>query len=137
MTETITIPEFKALNRKPLESQERKAFRHIMRQHVGVVEEFQFCKSRRFRADYAIPDKMILIEFEGIIAGKSRHTTITGYSRDCIKYNLAAILGFRVLRYTALNFREVWSDLELLSSNGKGSNLNDPPQKRTRVSKRK
>lgn len=85
--------------------------------HPGIVEEFKFCDGRKFRADYAIPEKMILIEFEGIISKKSRHTTITGYSKDCIKYNLAAVLGYRVLRYTALNFRNVWDDLKLINQN--------------------
>lgn len=115
MAETLTISEFKKLK---TESPERKAFRHIMRCHEGIVEEFRFSK-RKFRADYAIPEKMILIEFEGIMIGKSRHTTVTGYTRDCEKYNLAAILGYKVLRYTALNFREVWRDLKMILENEK------------------
>ena len=31
---------------------------------------------------------------------KSRHVTGEGYEGDCIKLNAAAILGWRVLRYT-------------------------------------
>jgi len=80
--------------------------------HPGLVQEFKFCKTRKYKADYAFPDKMILIEYEGLMSSKSRHTTITGYSKDCEKYNLAATLGYRVLRYTALNFRTVWDDLD-------------------------
>ena len=30
----------------------------------------------------------------------SRHTTVGGYAKDCEKYNAAALLGWRVLRYT-------------------------------------
>lgn len=133
---TLSIPEFKALSLKPKESQQCKAFRHIMRSHTGIVEEFKFSKTRKFKADYAIPDKMILIEFEGIISGKSRHTTITGYTGDCNKYNLAAILGYRVLRYTALNFKDSWRDLETILNetaqsatphSGEGSTNNTAP----------
>jgi hypothetical protein len=30
----------------------------------------------------------------------SHHTTNSGYTKDCEKYNAAAVLGWRVLRYT-------------------------------------
>lgn len=115
MAEILTLSEFKKLKPSLVESPERKAFRHIMRCHSEIVEEFRFSKTRKFRADYAIPERMILIEFEGIVSRKSRHTTMTGYSTDCEKYNLAAILGYKVLRYTALNFKQVWRDLELIT----------------------
>jgi len=68
-----------------------------------VVREFQFDKhygKRKFRADFAILKYGVLIEYEGINSYKSGHSTITGYTKDCFKYNLANILGFRLLRYT-------------------------------------
>ncbi len=78
---------------------------------IPYTEEFRFDKKRLFRADIALPDHHILIEYEGIIrqktAQKSRHTTITGYSKDCEKYNLAAMNGYRVFRYTALNYKDI------------------------------
>ena len=63
--------------------------------------EYAFCPGRKWRADYAYPDKHILIEVEGGTWSKGRHTRGTGYAKDCEKYNRAAILGFRVLRFTA------------------------------------
>lgn len=78
------------------------------------VEELQFHNVRKFRFDWAIPEKMIAIEFEGIISKKSRHTTVKGYSMDCTKYNIAASNGWRVLRYTALNYKEISNDLKSL-----------------------
>lgn len=78
---------------------------------LTVEKEYRFDKVRRFRFDYCFPELKLGLEFEGIIAGKSRHTSITGYSRDCDKYNLATSLGYRVLRYTALNFNNIETDL--------------------------
>jgi hypothetical protein len=65
----------------------------------------------KFRFDWAIPDLKIAIEYEGLFSEKSRHTTVKGYTKDCIKYNLAALLGWKVLRYTALNYKELDKDL--------------------------
>jgi len=74
--------------------------------------EYQFDIVRKFRFDYAIQEKMIAIEYEGIMSKKSRHTTVGGYSKDIEKYNLAVLQGWRVLRYTALNYKDLYKDLE-------------------------
>ena len=43
------------------------------------------------------------IEYEGIMSDQSRHTNIVGYTGDADKYNLAANMGWVVLRFTAIN----------------------------------
>jgi hypothetical protein len=78
----------------------------------GWVVEYAFAPKRKFRADWALPEHKILIEYEGIMSAKSRHSSVMGYSKDCQKYNLAAILGYRVLRYTAINYKDVKKDVE-------------------------
>lgn len=60
-----------------------------------------FPRGRRWKFDFAIPEHKIAIEMEGI-GGKSRHTSITGYPKDCEKYNVAVILGWSVLRFTQM-----------------------------------
>lgn len=84
----------------------------------GLIESYQtelmFAKPRRFRFDWAIPSLKIAIEYEGIMSDKSRHTTISGYSNDIDKYNLAVSLGWRVLRYTAKNYKDLETDLKKL-----------------------
>ncbi len=75
-------------------------------------KEFKFSADRKFKFDYAIPSLMTSIEYEGLMSAKSRHTTTTGYSKDCEKYNLAQIEGWKVLRYTALNYTQVEKDLQ-------------------------
>ena len=83
-------------------------------------KELQFDPSRKFRFDWAIAEHKIASEDEGLHAsgprgtGKSRHLTIEGYVRDCVKYNLAAKLGWRVLRYTATGYSQLYDDLKAM-----------------------
>jgi very-short-patch-repair endonuclease len=62
--------------------------------------EYRFAPPRRYRADFAYPDKMILIEVEGGVWTNGAHVRGKHYTSDCSKYNLAATMGFRVLRFT-------------------------------------
>lgn len=65
--------------------------------------EFKFAADRKFRFDYCWPDKKWALEIEGGIFNKTHgggHRSITGILRDIEKYNLAALLGYRVLRIT-------------------------------------
>src|SRR5580698_10131435 len=64
------------------------------------VREFRFAPPRRFRADFAFPHKMILIECEGGVWRGGRHTRGTGFTMDCEKQSLAAEMGYRVFKYT-------------------------------------
>lgn len=79
-----------------------------------VEEEFKFAPKRKFRADWKVThnNKSCLVEYEGIICAKSRHTNLLGYTTDCEKYNLAQLLGYPIFRYTQLNFQNVLKDLE-------------------------
>lgn len=38
---------------------------------------------------------------------KSGHTTLNGYTKDTDKYNLATIDGWRLLRFTIKNYKQV------------------------------
>ncbi len=67
---------------------------------AGFEQEYRFHPTRKWRFDFAHPERMIGIEVEGLSRGKSRHTTFEGYRRDCEKYNEAAIMGWCVLRFT-------------------------------------
>jgi len=84
---------------------------------IEHVCEFKFDKTRKFRFDIAIPALKVAIEYEGIFSekqAKSRHTSVVGYSKDCEKYNLATVQGWRVLRYTALNYRNMYQDIHTI-----------------------
>lgn len=65
------------------------------------VREYRFLTTRRFRFDFAWPNHLFAVEVDGNVYGHSRHTSGTGFSKDCEKFALAAIEGYRVIRITS------------------------------------
>ena len=86
----------------------------LERSGLKFQEEYQFDEVRKFRFDWAVEKYRIAIEYEGIFSEKSGHTTISGYTKDITKYNLATKLGWQIIRYTADNYLEIENDLKLL-----------------------
>ena len=65
------------------------------------VAEYRFHPERRWRFDYAWPELgAVAVELEGGTWVQGRHTRGGGFEKDCIKYNAAVLLGWRVLRFT-------------------------------------
>jgi very-short-patch-repair endonuclease len=62
--------------------------------------EYRFAPPRKFRADFAWPEHGLLVEVEGGIWSGGRHTRGSGFQTDIEKYNLATLMGFKVLRFT-------------------------------------
>lgn len=85
---------------------------HLTLLKIDFVQELVFSKKRKFRFDIAIPSLKVGIEYEGLNSDKSGHTTITGYTSDCTKYNLAQKEGWKVLRYTMINYKDFIKDLK-------------------------
>jgi hypothetical protein len=77
-----------------------------------LQEEFKFHEKRKWRFDWCIESLKVAFEYEGIFSEKSRHTNRQGYSKDTEKYNAAAALGWRVFRYTAMNYKNLENDLK-------------------------
>jgi hypothetical protein len=70
---------------------------------VDLISEFRFAEHRRFRFDFAHLPSMTAIEIEGGVWTGGRHTSGSGYTRDCEKYNLALTeppCGWAVFRLT-------------------------------------
>ena len=88
----------------------------LKRAGYKFVEEYRFTPPRRFRFDFVILPlrKKIAVEVEGGTWGKSRHGWGTGFKNDCEKYNLAVILGWKVLRYVPDNLTDVLEDLKCI-----------------------
>lgn len=119
------ITEFKPVTKKDLKKAQKQVdFEHkqldgksyieytLKSYKLNYVTEYIGIPNRQFRFDYAIPEKKIAIEFNGIFSTKSRHTTVTGFSMDRTKANLAQINGWRILEYTPLNYKEFSEDLK-------------------------
>jgi very-short-patch-repair endonuclease len=68
---------------------------------ITTVPEYRFHSTRRWRFDFAIPDKKIAIEIEGGTWSGGRHTRGGGFRKDCEKYNTAAGLGWKIFRFTS------------------------------------
>ena len=64
------------------------------------VTEFEFHSKRAWRFDFAWPEYKIALEVEGGIHSGGRHIQPQGFLGDMEKYNNAAVLGWRVLRFT-------------------------------------
>ena len=86
---------------------------------LNYESEFIFSKERKFRFDWAVPQILVAIEYEGIFPEKSGHTTLSGYKKDVEKYNLATKLGWKILRYTADNYLDFENDLKIIQESGK------------------
>lgn len=63
--------------------------------------EYRFMDTRRFRFDFAWPSQKLAVECEGGVWTAGRHTRGAGFESDCRKYSLAALLGWKVLRFTS------------------------------------
>lgn len=84
---------------------------HCKAYKLNPVAEFRFCETRRFRADFAFVDRMILVEIEGggWLGAKGGHTSGKGLERDCEKASIAASLGYRLFRFTPAQIRSGWA----------------------------
>lgn len=61
---------------------------------------------RRFRGDLCWPGIRLVVEVDGGTWSGGRHTTGSGYARDCEKSNLAQLAGWRVLRFDSKMVRD-------------------------------
>lgn len=81
----------------------------LILQSIGLpapIPEHRFAPPRRWRFDYAWPERHLALEIEGGIWTAGRHVRPKGYERDCEKYNAAALAGWMVLRVTTAMLRD-------------------------------
>lgn len=67
--------------------------------HAHFMENNLDGKPRDFRFDFCVPDKKIAFELEGGLYTGGRHIRPLGFMTDCVKYNLATLLGWHVYRF--------------------------------------
>lgn len=68
---------------------------------IAYEREHRFCPDRRWRIDFWLKDYGYWgVEIEGGIWANGRHNRPSGFLADIEKYNMAAALGWRILRFT-------------------------------------
>ena len=67
---------------------------------IEFEREFKFHRKRKWKADFHITGKQILVEVEGGIWSGGRHTRGKGYIGDMEKYNAAVMMGYQVIRFS-------------------------------------
>lgn len=78
-------------------------------------DEQLVCDDRKWRFDFAIPSLMIAVEYEGgIFMEKSGHSSTAGMGRDIEKYTRAQLMGWQVIRVSAINYKTVLETLNAL-----------------------
>ena len=68
---------------------------------IAYEKEYLGIPGRKYRFDFAVPEKKIAIEYEGGTWTGGAHTRAGHYASDCEKYSLAALHGWKVIRITA------------------------------------
>ena len=79
---------------------EAKLARELKTLKIEFEQEFEFHPKRKWRADFHLVGKKILVEVEGAIWSGGRHTRGKGYIGDMEKYNAATMLGYQVIRFS-------------------------------------
>lgn len=64
------------------------------------VREYRFHPTRKFRFDFCWPIWKVAAEIEGGVWIQGAHNRSKRFISDSTKYNLAASLGWKVLRFT-------------------------------------
>src|SRR5690606_35771287 len=67
---------------------------------IDFEQEFKFHPERKWKADFHLVGKKILVEVEGGIWSSGRHTRGKGYIGDMEKYNAATMMGYQVIRFS-------------------------------------
>ena len=67
---------------------------------IEFEQEFMFHPERKWRADFHITGKKILVEVEGGIWSGGRHTRGKQYIVNMDKYNSVTMMGYQVIRFS-------------------------------------
>ena len=117
----MSVEEYRILQKKKTgqkngNGDKAKAEMELMLKLAGLPykKEHIFHDTRKWRFDFCLTEHKIAIEYEGVISENSRHTTIGGFMEDCLKYREALKLGWRVLRYTAKDYKQMSTDLNVI-----------------------
>ena len=71
----------------------------------GWEREYKFHPERRFRLDFAFLTQKVGVEIQGGTWIAGRHSGGVGFERDCEKFNLATLFGWKILKFTGKHIK--------------------------------
>ena len=80
------------------------------------VPEYQFHPQRKWRFDFAWPLHLYALEIDGGVWTQGRHTRGSGWIKDAEKFNAAALLGWKVLRYSPQQLEQAIADIRIMAA---------------------
>jgi len=84
---------------KPASEAEATFMLHMRLEKLPLpTPEHRFSPPRKWRFDFAWPDRMFAVEVEGVTRDGGRHQRIDGFQKDLEKYEAALLLGWTVYR---------------------------------------
>lgn len=102
---TATVSPSKSAAKRVSELENQLLFQIRAHQLPEPVCEFRFHQTRRWRADFAWPERLLMVEVEGGVFSNGRHVRGKGFEADCEKYSEAALDGWRVIRCTGTHIK--------------------------------
>jgi len=66
---------------------------------VGWKRQYKYVPGRRFSADFAFPVQKLVVEVDGGVYTRRAHGSVSGIIADMKRSNLAAMNGWRVMRF--------------------------------------
>ena len=71
------------------------------------MTEYSVPRPRLYRFDFALPDLMMAVEYEGGVGQQTvAHSSVSGIIRDIEKHRLATMLGWMLLRFHSKEVRD-------------------------------
>jgi hypothetical protein len=103
---SYTSAEYQALVKSAKKQKDKERIKRIHSQFtdwltlnkIAFVKEYKFCKERKWKIDYYLPDLNAAIEVEGGVWSGGRHINPKGFLNDIDKYNAITMAKIQLLR---------------------------------------
>ncbi len=103
---SYTSAEYQALVKSAKKQKDKERIKRIHSQftdwltlnNIAFVKEYKFCKERKWKIDYYLPELNVAIEVEGGVWSGGRHINPKGFLNDIDKYNAITMAKIQLLR---------------------------------------
>ena len=80
---------------RPLSPGEAELELHLAVYRINVIRQYQFCPTRKWKADFAWPDRKLIVEIDGQV-----HRIKERFAADIERHNWLALNGWMHLRFS-------------------------------------